>query len=250
MSFLIGCDPEFFLSNGDSFVSSIGKVGGSKDNPLPVGNGCSVQEDNVAVEFNIPPADSANKFYDSIMYALDAAMKRVPGLQFSTVASAEFPDKELQHPNAMKFGCEPDYNAWTGRKNPRPMCSNYKLRSAGGHVHVGCKDIDKKQLIRAMDLHLGVPSIMFDRDTERRKLYGNPGAYRPKPYGAEYRTLSNFWIWDKKLIEWVYHQTANAINFVKAGNTLEKEDGDLIKSAILKQDMDSYHHLQHKYGVF
>jgi hypothetical protein len=34
----------------------------------------------------------------------------------------------------------------------------------------------------------------WDKDTERRKLYGKPGAFRPKPYGCEYRVLSNAWV--------------------------------------------------------
>ena len=182
--FTIGCDPEFFLKRGTSFVSAIDKVGGSKDEPRPIGAGCAVQEDNVAVEFCIPPAESCDKFYNSIMYSLDEIMKQVPGLEFSHAASAEFDDTELDHPRALEFGCEPDYNAWTKRKNPRPYCANHKLRSAGGHVHVGVKGVDRYQLIRAMDLFLGVPSVLMDEDTRRRELYGKAGAFRPKPYGV------------------------------------------------------------------
>ena len=125
-----------------------------------------------------------------------------------------------------------NYNAWTKKVNPRPCATNHKLRSAGGHVHVGIKGINRYQLIRAMDLFLGVPSLFMDKDTRRRELYGKAGAFRPKPYGAEYRTLSNFWIWDKRLIEWVYHQTSRAIDFVKSGKKLTAEDGKLIQRCI------------------
>lgn len=66
-----------------------------------------------------------------------------------------------------------------------------------------------------MDLHLGVPSLVLDKDTERRKLYGKAGAFRPKPYGVEYRTLSNFWIWSEENIKWAWDQTNKAIQFVQ-----------------------------------
>ena len=250
--FTIGCDPEFFLHHKGKSISAIGVVGGTKDAPRPIGEGCAVQEDNVAVEFCIPPADSCTKFYTSIMYALDKIMDEVPaGLAFKTTASEVFDDDQLQHPNALEFGCEPDSNAWTKKMNPRPKADNANLRSAGGHVHVGANDVDPVQLIRSMDLFLGVPSIKLDMDTERRKLYGKAGAYRPKPYGAEYRTLSNFWIWDKKLIEWVYHQTSRAVDFVRAGNKLSVKDGVMIQQCINNNDAKAYDFLVHKYqGAF
>ncbi len=251
MSFLIGADPEFFLEMEGKFISAINKVGGSKDHPEPIGNGCAVQEDNVAVEFCIPPSDNAKAFYNSIMYSLSQIKERIPEFTFSKVASAEFDDNELAHPRAMEFGCEPDFNAWTGRKNPRPHAPNHKLRSAGGHVHVGdVTDLNKRQLIQAMDLFHGVPSVKLDPDTVRRKLYGKAGAFRPKTYGVEYRTLSNFWIWDKGLVDWVYHQTSRAVDFVRSGNVLSKEDGTLIQDAINKGNLEAYHYLQHRYGAF
>ncbi len=250
--FTIGCDPEFFLKYGDKTISAIGVVGGSKDAPRPIGSGCAVQEDNVAVEFCIPPAESCEQFYNSIMYSLDTIMKELPeGLSFKHTASEVFDDDQLDNPQALEFGCDPDYNAWTGTKNPKPKATDKALRSAGGHVHIGVNDVDPIQLIRAMDLFVGVPSIKLDSDTRRRELYGKAGCYRPKPYGAEYRTLSNFWIWDKKLIEWVYHQTSRAVDFVKQGNKLSVKDGVMIQQCINQADHKTYDFLTHKYaGAF
>jgi hypothetical protein len=62
-----------------------------------------------------------------------------------------------------------------------------------------------------LDLFLGVPSVLMDDGEERKQMYGKAGAYRPKKYGAEYRTLSNFWIFDKKLIGWVWDQSERAL---------------------------------------
>ena len=39
-----------------------------------------------------------------------------------------------------------------------------------------------------MDLFLGVPSILIDPDTERRKMYGKAGDYRLKEYGRRNKT--------------------------------------------------------------
>jgi hypothetical protein len=54
-------------------------------------------------------------------------------------------------------------------------------------------------------------------------MYGNAGAHRPKKYGVEYRTLSNFWIFDPKLIGWVWDQTERALTEAFA----ETPDGKL-----------------------
>ncbi len=249
--FTIGCDPELFLHHQGKSISAIGIVGGSKQYPRPIGNGCAVQEDNVAVEFCIPPAESCDQFIASINYALEAIIKEIPpGLELKHTASEVFDEDQLQHPMALEFGCDPDFNAWTKQENPRPKAANKSLRSAGGHVHVGVQGVDTVQLIRSMDLFLGVPSTQLDPDTQRRSLYGKAGAYRPKPYGAEYRTLSNFWVWDNKLIEWVYHQTARAIEFAKT-HALSERDGVMIQQCINNNDKKAYDFLVHKYqGAF
>ena len=204
----IGADPELFLKDkSGQYKSSIGLIGGSKEVPFPLGRqGCAVQEDNVAVEFNIPPASHMRSFVDSIQYGMDEIKKIVPDLELAIEATAEFPEAELQTPEAKVFGCDPDFNAWTRSKNPRPRSMNPQLRSAGGHVHFGyTAELAKDKLIKACDLFMGVPSVLMDGDARRRELYGKAGAFRPTSYGVEYRVLSNFWLKDKKLIEWAWN---------------------------------------------
>ena len=59
----IGSDPETFLMDkAGKYISSVGLIGGSKDHPMSIGEGCFVQEDNVTVEFNTPPTANKQEF--------------------------------------------------------------------------------------------------------------------------------------------------------------------------------------------
>ena len=69
---------------------------------------------------------------------------------------------------------------------------------------------------------------------------------RIKEYGVEYRTLSNFWIFSEKTIEWVYEQTRKALEFVKDGHFLE----DLsIPNCINTGDMNEQMRICRTYGL-
>ncbi len=242
--FMIGCDPEVFVADAQGALRSIiGTIGGTKEapRPLPIGEGFAVQEDNVAMEFNIPPAATRNQFVDRIKAArgfLDTVVKDAFGLQIVNSSAEVFPDAELDNPMAKVFGCDPDYNAWTGHKNPRPKSDNPNLRSCGGHVHVGYEFATKDQAMeamRGMDLFLAVPSVLMDRGELRKQLYGKAGAFRFKSYGAEYRTLSNFWIFDDRLISWVYDNTERVLDAVQAGASFKQYE-DVITSCINNND--------------
>lgn len=246
--FTIGADPELFFRDNSKCVSVIGHLGGSKDNPFDIGNGCAIQEDNVAAEFCIPPAANVEAFINGIAFALSDLSRRANDLGLvlaDNVASHSFDEQELRHPDAQRFGCDPDYNAWTGEVNPKPKASDPNLRSAGGHVHVGTEK-DPLEVIKAMDLFLGVQSTIMDPDKRRRDLYGKAGCYRWKPYGAEYRTLSNFWIWNPDRIKWVYHRTKQAESFAETYN-FTKEDEELITNTINNNNSETYQLLLDKF---
>lgn len=234
MKFTLGCDPEIFLLDANNnFFSAIDTFGGSKEMPMHLqnlGEGFMVQEDNVALEFNIPPSlDSAefNKNIKTIInYLADTAVETY-ALHFSTTSACLFPIEQLQDIRALEFGCEPDYNAWTGRRNPRPKAADPRLRSAGGHVHVGLHNSaltvqDKCRLGRLMDLHLGVPSVLMDEGVMRKELYGKAGAMRYKNYGMEYRTLSNFWVFSDVLNQWVWDATERAVDDFSVGRDIQE----------------------------
>lgn len=223
VKFRAGADPEVFMHNGQQFVSVIGKVPGTKWNPLQVQGlpqGFTLQQDNVSLEFGIPPAASKEEFRQYINEVKYAGLKFLKGLSYHAASCAVFPADQMQDAEAHIFGCEPDYNAWTRHKNRKPAPPHPFMRSAGGHVHVETK-LPPTSVVKAMDLFLGVPSLFYDKDgAERRQLYGKAGAYRKKPYGVEYRTLSNFWIFDDNLIDWVWNQTDAALTFVRTHGDL------------------------------
>jgi hypothetical protein len=211
----LGSDPEVFLVKKDTnvFTSVIGRIGANKWNPKQIvglPDGFTLQEDNVALEFGIPPASSADEFVAHIRKVMEEGLSTLPGLAFSNLSCTIFPEEEMQLPEAHMFGCEPDFNAWTGEQNDKPKPPHPFMRSAGGHVHIETQ-LDPRNVVRACDLFLSVPAVLMDRGTERKKLYGKAGAYRPKPYGVEYRSLSNFWIFEENLIRWVWNNTGKAL---------------------------------------
>ena len=202
--FTIGADPEFFIAKGGKPVSGWGTIPGTKKAPKKVGYG-AVQVDGMALEINIDPAKGEAGFLRNLESVLRTVMEMVPEYEMFDKPVAHF-GKELimaQPKEARELGCEPDYNAYTKAVNPRPDVDT-PFRTAAGHVHIGWTDgvdpMDKGHfdaccaLTKALDVTLGVPSLIWDQDEDRRKLYGKAGCFRPKPYGMEYRVLSNAWI--------------------------------------------------------
>lgn len=250
IKFTIGGDPELFISKHGKHLSAVGLIGGSKDQPRPLAReGFAILEDNVAVEFNIAPCHNHMEFIEAIQYVMNGLKKNVlVDYDISQESAVVFDADQLDHPQAQEFGCEPDYNAWTRDINPRPCAADAALRSAGGHVHVGTTE-NPIEVIRAMDLFLGVPSTKMDKGTLRRQLYGKAGSFRQKPYGCEYRTLSNFWIFSPDLIKWVYDQTEKAISFVNSGKVVSEEDGNLIQACINNNSGEAYEHLCKTHGL-
>ena len=219
--------------------------GGTKENPRPLGEkkGFFVQEDNVALEFNIPPARSLNEWIQGLNYSLAKIQEETDayGMDIAIDAAVIFDPDELTDPRAMTFGCDADYNAWTMEMNPHPSAKNKNLRTGAGHVHFGCTSVDPWLFVRAMDLYLGIPSVLMDQNgSTRRELYGKAGAYRPKPYGGEYRVLSNFWLKSENLQQWVYTQTQRAANYVRSGNYIEDKSslGKAIQICINTSDKE------------
>lgn len=247
----LGADPEVFLADVSTMqvVSAIGKIGGNKQFPLQIEGkkkGFTLQEDNVALEFGIPPAKTCGTFIKYIKEVMQAGQEKVgDNLTFTNLSCVEFPKEELNHPLAHRFGCEPDYNAWTGQKNEKEDGLSTALRSAGGHVHLET-GLDPNLMGQALDLFLGVPSLFLDKlGQKRRAFYGKAGAIRYKPYGLEYRVLSNFWIFAPKYTRWVWEQSHRAAEMVQQG--IEVPNG--VEHVINSGDITMAKYLVKKYEL-
>lgn len=226
----VGCDPEFFLKDKKGFIGAFEFLKGTKWKPENIDDqGSAVLHDNVMVEFNTAPAMDKDQFVTNVNKVLDHLKAHLPSdLEFSFLPSAHFSPDRLTAPEALVFGCEPDFNAWfDGAMNPPAHFVNPTLRTSGGHIHVGYDNPTKSsrlKLIQGMDIFLGVPSILMDAyGDERRQAYGMAGAHRSKPYGAEYRVLSNFWIQSDQLKEWAYDATIMCCEALNNGFVLEDE---------------------------
>lgn len=242
VNFTIGTDIEFFIKDPEgNLVPSQGLLGteecGTKRNPIRTVYG-TLQRDNVAVEFATPICNSCKEFLSAIRFGIINALNYLPhGYTLEAIPSANFQPYQLETAEAGQFGCDPDYSAWAGgRKNHKPRSNDKTLRSAGMHIHVGSELLnekkDKIRFVKWMD-YAFLPSIFLDRSPasiKRKELYGKAGAYRPTSYGAEYRSLSNFWVSSPVYAEFAYMLTEAALR--SAGyydeNRVPPEDENII----------------------
>jgi hypothetical protein len=237
MQILIGADPEVFVTSGGALVSGYNLIPGTKQEPHPVNKG-AVQVDGMALEFNINPAKTRNEFIFNINTVIEEMKKMIPNHDLLIEAAVEFPEEimNVQPREATMLGCDSDFNAYTISYNP-PPCGDTPLRTAAGHVHVGWTNnadvrdedhlIECAFLARQMDVFLGVPSLLFDDCDKRRELYGKAGAFRPKPYGMEYRVLSNKWLQSEGLMKFVYDYAVKSAKNLFSGRLVSRDFPDV-----------------------
>lgn len=214
----IGHDVEGFLYNQTDgvVVSSIGKIGGSKHEPLAISGsktGLRVQEDNVTIELNNTPVVVDANFQHNWDMLIGTAKQEAKAHVMSKLGknhyiqwwpAAEFRPKDLEHPQAAEFGCDPDFLAhqYGIRRDPisakQVLQEKGPVRFAGGHLHIGYNKaesfITPWALIQLIEAYVYYPCARWDNQSARRPYYGLAGLYREKEYGVEYRTPSNFWM--------------------------------------------------------
>lgn len=244
MKIMIGADPELFVKKNGVFESAHGLIPGNKEYPTPVPNG-AVQVDGMALEFNIHPADDESKFVYNISDVMNTLMSMVPDYEVVATPVAHFTKEYIdsQPEEAKMLGCSADFNAWTGCINPKPN-QERPMRTAAGHIHIGWGDgfdirnpehIENCEgVVKQLDYYLGLPSLLYDDNTDRRSMYGAAGCYRPKPYGVEYRVLSNKWLASVDLMKWVFNNTMIGVKKFFNGEMLTKDIQKIINKSDVK----------------
>lgn len=239
--FQIGADPEIFLGKDGRFVSAHDKLPGDKLNPHRVEKG-AVQVDGLAAEFNIDPADSFEEFEENLNSVQTTLLGMIGEHEFLQDSSVFFDEEFIKDIPAfnLALGCMSDFDAWSMQEN-QPPDQTKLMRTTGGHVHIGgihadnphkMKHITKTgRLARILDETVGVYSLLWDDDDERRAMYGKAGCFRPKEYGMEYRTLSNRWIFSPTTVKFVFDGVVEAIDAWLGGYEPDPAIADIINTS-------------------
>jgi len=212
---LVGADPECFVQKlvrdevgrpqRYESIPAFGLFGGSKEKPTEMKGlpeGYFYLEDNAALEFNIPPQKDANSFCGAIATArawLTANLLTPKEMQIGQENAIMLGPKHQKDPRSQEVGCMPDHDAYFNDGQQREPFSGKTLgkkRYAGGHIHISYNVSVIPQFVAArfLDIYLSLPYLDWDVQHERRTTYGKPGLFRPKDYGIEYRTPSNWWL--------------------------------------------------------
>ena len=249
----IGCDPEFLLRENGILRASQRRCPGTKKRPHALSVGM-VHRDNVAVEIGVNPASTADELVFNIRKTMEEVRELI-GLQYELCieSSALFPEEELNSSEAMRFGCEGDFDAWCIEQNFTPSAHAAQgLRSAGGHVHIGYPSpTTEENLIvgRAADIFIGLRSVQYDKDVLRRKLYGRASSIRHKPYGVEYRSPSNWWLATDEYIRLIFQWATESFEQRSIVKNISYDTAVDIKRIINEGDEPAAFEMMDKLGV-
>lgn len=207
---MIGADIEFFIKSKETgkIIPACGKIGGEKGKPRRLSFDHSILEDGAAVELNYTTTDYWPQLLDMLVSS-PRVIEEHTGYSVAPLPEARIAGLK-KYRQAMEIGCVEDFDAYAAIPEvPReiPDIGSFgTYRFAGGHIHISynVEQIPPFVVARFMDVYITCPLIWWYHErrgedeaikvlgAHRRKFYGLPGLYRPKPYGVEYRTLSNY----------------------------------------------------------
>lgn len=265
-AYLMGHDAELFTVAEGKIVPVCGRVGGTKEKPLPLPDskvGTTYQEDGVALELGMTPC-LAQEFLGNASVCLREAnsFAKSKGLELTQGSSHKFKVADLKpFPEAMILGCCPDQlaSARGEKREPFAIESFNNQRFTGGHLHfsypMGGTVTDPRNannvptwaivdMLDAMALaYYRYHSLDFQ--TSRYSFYGLPGLYRDKPYGLEYRTPANSWLWhtDRETATFIEGcarvvQACNELSATKIHEYYSKIDMDVVRDLL---NLTNYH---------
>lgn len=250
----IGADPELFVKKDGKFISAHGLIPGTKAKPFVVYGG-AIQVDGMALEININPTGNGETFLSRVNSVLNELRKHLhPGLDMVLSETAVFEMEYMDNvpEEAKVLGCDPDFNAYTGVENPAPD-GNSNLRTAAGHIHIGWTEgasitdpghfIACRELTKELDYFLGLPLSLYEKNNDRRQMYGVAGSFRPKTYGLEYRVPSNVWLLHDQIMKNLLNKCMSAIHNCKAGTKMSEKYGEAARKAIDEGNYDERHRL-------
>lgn len=217
-----GTDPEAFFQNPRGFI-----IGSELVIPevLKSKHG-EIVRDGVQLEIHVRPEFSREKLAKNIGNAFrtlnNHLYKRNDGSKLNLKAVVRVTQGQLNRlsDKSRELGCAPSENIYDEKAAIGVNPKTYKVRSAGGHVHLELPEKlmgEYKRVIRACDVLVGNQAVLFDREplqALRRRVYGRAGECRPQKYGVEYRTLSNFWLRSDPLVSFVLGMARNAVRVI------------------------------------
>lgn len=238
MTLLVGHDSEFPLSRDGEILSALSHFG-----EFEIEQGRAFP-DNMNCEIAINPVSTLDEFKSHT----DALLGLVRSEGFEPVCTpmVRYDDRFLSHPDALVSGCNPDLSAYLRQENDAPDFAEMDgTRSCGAHIHLGYLDepeyqnVDSFNLAKWMDLHLCLPLLKHEEKSDRRKLYGGPGCLRDKPYGIEYRTLSNVWLFDDDKREFIWAASHKALESASKMDFEDVADWWEVPIAIQEHDVEA-----------
>lgn len=238
----VGSDPEFFFKKDGKIVPSIDVIPPHDEH---------VVRDGFQGELNPLAAScrqSAGYYVGTAMTQAAAYAKDAGAKILLAVGVTVSDDVWKKAPVTIKrFGCNPTINAHEAEFK-RVTGLRERFRAAGGHIHYSCPDSARdnaNSLVTVWDFIVGNTFVLIDRDpnnARRRINYGRAGEYRIKPYGIEYRVLSNFWLRSYTLWSMAIALMRNAYaiysNKSLYKKLLEVMDVNAVRKAINNNDYD------------
>lgn len=257
----IGSDPEYGVIDIETGtpISCVGLLGGTKEKPIDIGNGCTKMEDNVAAEITIPPVTNELDFINYIVYGRSVVDDHLLESGCKTVATStlKYPLSQLKTKEAQEFRCVEALDVYTRDEIMPPKVSeDYNMRSFGAHIHIGWKGEKSAKtflpLIYMLDAYLSLPALFIDNDRKRRELYGKAGEFRIKPYGIEYRSLGGGMLESTDRLSWIFTRTMEVIDAINNNLSIVNtvvENKESIREAINTYDLDTAYALLNKLKI-